>query len=114
MPFLGTIVNFSAVLVFGFLGSALKRGIPKRISDAIMSAVAVCVIYIGIDGALAKAPSVSPDSFLSAELVKVLIMILSMGIGTVIGEVIDIDRHARTVHGHDMIHGHIVNYFTTD
>ncbi len=92
MPFLGTLINFAAVLIFGVLGTLLKRGIPQKISDAIMSAMAICVIYIGVDGMLGVAPAVSEDSFFSAGLVKVLIMILSMALGTLIGELVDIDK----------------------
>lgn len=92
MPFLGTLVNFGVVLLAGILGSLLKRGIPERISSAVISAMGVCVIFIGIDGIMEAAPAVAEDSFLSAGLVKVLIMILSMGIGTVIGELIDLDK----------------------
>jgi len=73
MPFLGTIVNFAVVLVAGILGSLLKKGVPERFSSAIMSAMAICVIYIGIDGILEAAPAVSADSFLSGGLIKVLI-----------------------------------------
>ena len=93
MPFLGTLINFAAVVVFGVLGTFLKRGIPQRISDAIMSAMAICVIYIGVDGMIGQAPAISEDSFFSAGLVKVLIMILSMALGTLIGELVDIDKH---------------------
>ena len=92
MPFLGTIVNFAAVLVAGILGSLIKKGVPERFSSSIMSAMAICVIYIGVDGALEGAPAVSADSFLSAGLIKILIMILSMGLGTLIGELLDLDK----------------------
>ena len=91
MPFLGTIVNFFAVLVCGLLGTLIKKGVPKRINDALMSAMAICVIYIGIDGVLEEPPSVSEDSLLSAGLVKVLVMIISMALGTLIGELIDLE-----------------------
>lgn len=91
MPFLGTIVNFAAVLVAGILGSLLKKGVPKRFSDSIMSAMAVCVIYIGVSGTLEAAPAVK-GGFLDAGLVKVLIMILSMGLGTLLGELLDLDK----------------------
>lgn len=91
MPFLGTIVNFIAVLIFGTLGTLVKKGIPKRISDAVISAMAICVIYIGIEGVLETAPAVPEDSFLSAGLVKALVMIISMGLGTLIGELIDFE-----------------------
>ncbi|MBR7116333.1 MAG: DUF554 domain-containing protein [Clostridia bacterium] len=90
--FLGTLVNFALVFVVGVLGTLLKRGIPKRFSDIIMSAMAVCVIYIGIDGILGDAPAVAEGSFLNPGLLKVLVMIISMAIGTIIGELIDIDK----------------------
>lgn len=90
--FLGTTVNFIFVLIAGILGALIKRGVPKRFTDIIMSAMAICVIYIGIDGILAAAPAVSEDSFLNAGLMKVLVMILSMAIGTIIGELIDLDK----------------------
>ena len=92
MPFLGTIVNFLAVFICGILGMLVKKGVPKKISDALVSAMAICVIYIGIDGALEAAPKVAEDSFLSAGLVKVLVMVVSMALGTLIGEIIDIDK----------------------
>ncbi len=91
-PFLGTIVNFAAVLIAGVLGSLLKKGVPERISAAVMNAMGVCVIFIGIDGIMEAAPAVQQDSFLAAGLVKILIMILSMGLGTLIGELLDLDR----------------------
>ncbi len=89
--FLGTTVNFLVVVITGIIGTFVKKGVPKRIQDSIMAAMAVCVIYIGIDGILAPAPAVASDSFLNAGLKKVLIMIVSMAIGTFIGELIDID-----------------------
>ena len=92
MPFLGTIVNFLVVLVCGILGTFIKKGVPKRISEAVMSAMAICVIYIGIDGVLEKAPTLVDNAFLSNGLIKVLIMIISMAVGTLLGEIIDIDK----------------------
>ena len=80
------------VLVCGIVGSLIKKGIPKRISDAVMYAMAICVIYIGVDGTLEAAPTLTEGAFLSNGLIKVLIMILSMGLGTLIGELIDIDK----------------------
>ncbi len=91
MPFLGTIVNFFAVLIAGIVGSLLKKGMPKRIENTIMGAMAICVVYIGVDGMLEAAPAVSEESFLSAGLIKVLVMIISMAIGALVGELINID-----------------------
>ena len=93
MPFLGTIVNFLAVLISGILGTLIKKGVSKNMSDAIMAGMAVCVMFIGIDGALEAAPTVvGEDSWISNGLVKVLVMIVSIAVGTFIGELIDIDK----------------------
>lgn len=90
--FLGTLTNFVVVFIAGVLGTLVKRGIPKRFTDIIMAAMAISVIYIGIDGILAPAPALSEGHFLGDGLFKVLVMILSMAIGTVIGELIDLDK----------------------
>ncbi len=89
-PYLGTIVNFLVVLILGTLGSFIKKGIPKKYTEAIMSAMAVCVIYIGVDGMLEAAPPTGSE-ILSPGLFKVLVMIISMAIGTLIGELVDLD-----------------------
>lgn len=91
MPFLGTIVNFFVVLVCGLLGMLVKKGIPERISQALKYAMAICVIFIGIDGISESAPTIS-DIPVSSGLFKVLVMVISMALGTLIGELIDIDK----------------------
>lgn len=92
MPFLGTIINFIIVMVAGILGALFKKGISERFERAIMTAMGACVVMIGVDGFMEAAPAVSEDSMLSAGLVKVLIVIISMGLGTLIGTLIDIDK----------------------
>ena len=93
MPFLGTIVNFFAVFISGSLGALIKKSVPQNINKAIMSGMAICVIYIGIDGMLETAPAVSAEGALFSDgLIKVLVMIVSMAIGTLIGEILDIDK----------------------
>ena len=92
MPFLGTIVNFLTVFVCGILGMLVKKGVGESIRKTLMNAISVCVIYIGIDGALEAAPSISNGEFLSDGLIKVLIMIVSMTLGGLLGELLDIDK----------------------
>ncbi len=75
---LGAIVNCVAVILGSTIGLLLKKGLPERISTAIMQGLALCVMYIGISGAL--------------EGQNVLVVILSMAIGTLIGEGLDLDR----------------------
>ena len=94
MPFIGSIINAAAIIVFASLGSLLKCGMPERIKRAVLSAVAICVTYLGVDGALAKAPegAVLPDVIFNADVTKFIIVIVSLSLGTLIGELIDIDK----------------------
>lgn len=91
MPFVGTLVNFAAALIAGLLGVLVKKGIAERITETVMKSMAIAVIYIGISGALEAAPTDASDAFLSHDLRKALIMILSLGIGSLIGELCNIE-----------------------
>lgn len=75
---LGTIVNTIAVIVGASIGLLIKKGIPKRIGDSLMKGLGLCSLYIGISGAF--------------EGENTLLMIISMVVGILIGEAIDIDR----------------------
>ena len=48
----GVFVNTAAVIVGGLIGLLAHKGIPERFSDAIMKALGLCTLYIGISGAL--------------------------------------------------------------
>lgn len=92
-PYVGTLVNFAAVLIMGTLGALIKKGIPKRFCEIVMSAMGVCVIYIGIDGLMEAAPDTSASApTLSAELFKILVMIISIALGTLLGELVNLDK----------------------
>lgn len=73
----GTLVNVGAILVGSLAGMLLKKGLPERISGVLSIAVGLCVFYIGIDGCLAGE--------------NMLVAVLSMVIGAVIGELLDLD-----------------------
>ena len=75
---LGTIVNSLAIVIGAFIGLFLKGRINKKVSDTIMNGLALCVIYIGISGAL------KGDN--------TIIIIISIAIGGFVGEIIDIDK----------------------
>ena len=91
LPFTGTAINFVIVLVTGLLGTLIRKNIPSKVTDAIMTAMGACVVVIGIDGVMEAAPAVPADSILSAGLIKMLILIISMGLGTILGTLIDVD-----------------------
>ena len=91
MPFLGTIVNFFVVLICGLVGLLIKKGIPIRVCETLKQAMGVCVVYIGIEGALEAVPKVG-IGFISDGLLKILVMVISLALGAFIGEVIRIDE----------------------
>lgn len=74
---LGTIVNTLAVIIGGAIGLLFKKGLPEKLSDTLMKGLGLCTLYIGITGAL--------------EGQNTLIIILSIVIGALIGEGIDLD-----------------------
>lgn len=74
---LGVIVNTLAVIVGGSLGLLLKKGIPERVSAAVMAALGLCTIYIGIDGVLQGS--------------NTIVLIVSMVLGTIVGTFLNID-----------------------
>ena len=75
---LGTVVNAGAIILGGSIGLVLKKGLPKRFGNKVMNGLALCVLYIGISGTL--------------QAKNVLMLILSMVIGTLIGELLDLDE----------------------
>ena len=74
---IGVFVNVATVLLGSFVGLLFRKGIPERISKAMMLAIGLCTLYIGIDGALEGS--------------NTIVLILSMVFGTLIGTLLDID-----------------------
>lgn len=74
---LGTWVNVIAVVVGAILGALVKKGLPERISGALTTAVAMIVVYIGIDGMLSGQ--------------NTLVLVLSVILGGVMGTLLDLD-----------------------
>ena len=74
----GAIANGLGVVICGFIGSKLRKGIPQRVSETIMQALSLVVIFIGISGTFSGH--------------NALITIVSLAIGTVIGHLVGLDR----------------------
>ena len=74
---LGTIVNTIAVIVGAGIGIFFKKGIPEKLSDTMMKGLGLCTLFLGISGSLDGQNS--------------LILIISIVVGALIGEGIDLD-----------------------
>ncbi len=78
---LGTIVNAAAIVAGSLIGLLFKKGFSKKIADAVMTGLALCVLYIGVSGAL--------------EGQHVLAVILSMVVGGIVGTLLDLDARLK-------------------
>lgn len=75
---LGTIVNSLAIIGGCLIGLIVKGRLTEKISSTIMNGLALCVLYIGISGALKGKDTLQ--------------IIICIALGALIGEIIDIDR----------------------
>ena len=80
----GAVVNFFLVIIGSLLGLLFKKGIPEGIRQTLMTGMAFCVLYIGITG-LFEAQA------------NILVMIVCMALGSIIGEVIDLDKRVNNL-----------------
>ncbi|GHT78663.1 membrane protein [Spirochaetia bacterium] len=75
---LGTIVNVGAIIVCSLIGCFLIKGIPERFEDIVKKAIGLSVLFVGLRGAFDNQ--------------RVLLLIISLVIGAVIGELVNIDK----------------------
>ena len=75
---IGTIVNFSTIILGSLIGLLLKKGIKENVSNTLMHGLALCVLFIGITSTL--------------KVNNVMLVIISVVIGAIIGELIDINK----------------------
>lgn len=87
---MGTLINVAGVLLGGTIGLIVKGGLPKRISDILMQALGLCTMFIGIAGALSGMLKVEGNSLQAG---GSLLLIFSLGIGAITGEVLHIEDH---------------------
>lgn len=85
---LGTIINVVAILLGGIIGALFGKFLKESLQSSLVKATGICVMFIGISGALEKIMTVSDGKLTSG---GTLMMICSMALGTLIGELIDIE-----------------------
>ncbi len=75
---LGVTVNTIAVIFGSFLGLLFRKGIPQKITDALTSILGLATVFVGISGAMDGQ--------------NILIIIVSLVVGTIIGTLANIDK----------------------
>lgn len=86
---LGTIINVAFVLVGTTVGLLVKKGIPERLQQTVISAVGLATCFIGISGVLSKMLYVQGGALQTRD---TMLLVLSLVIGAFIGELCDIER----------------------
>lgn len=81
----GVIVNVITVVIGSCIGMLFKKGIPERVSSAVMTGLGACTLYIGISGSLCGE--------------NVLILIASVVLGAIVGTLLNIDGAINTLAG---------------
>ena len=72
------LANGLGIIVGSILGIFLNRGIPERINKALLKAMGLCVLFIGI------------SLLIKGE--NTLLIVISVALGTLLGEAADIDK----------------------
>lgn len=75
---LGPIVNGITIIVCALLGCFVLKGLPKRFQEITNKALGLSVFFIGISGSLQNQ--------------RIILLILSLVLGSALGELIDIDK----------------------
>lgn len=75
--FSGVLVNVLTVLIGSTVGLLLKKQIPEKLTSAVMTAIGLCTVAIGITGVIKGENQ--------------LVMIISLVLGTIVGTLIDLD-----------------------
>ena len=73
----GVLINTITVIVGSCVGLLLKKGIPQRLTNAVMVGIGLCTLYIGVDGMLQGETT--------------LVLIVSMVLGALVGTWLDLD-----------------------
>lgn len=73
----GVLVNVGTVVLGSLIGLLLKKGIPEKVSKAVMTGLGVCTLYIGISGSLCGE--------------NALLVIASVVLGAIAGTLLNID-----------------------
>lgn len=81
-PYSGVLFNTLTVIAGSTLGLSFKKGVPKRLTDAVMCGLGLCTVYIGISGAIGAGSD--PDA-------NPVMPIIAIALGVLIGTLLDID-----------------------
>lgn len=88
MAGLGTIINVAGILLGGLFGLLFGKKLGQRVQDTLMAACGVCVLFLGIGGAMEQMLTISGGALTSG---GTMMIIGSIALGALVGELLDLD-----------------------
>lgn len=89
MAGLGTIINSAAIIVGGVFGLLFGKILNERIQDSLQKASGICVLFIGIAGAMEGMLKLSG---LSLSAGRSMLIVASLALGALVGEILNIEH----------------------
>lgn len=86
---LGTIINSAAIIVGGVFGHLFGKILNERIQDSLQKASGICVLFIGIAGAMEGMLKLSSSSLLAG---RSMFIVASLALGALVGEILNIEH----------------------
>lgn len=93
MALSGTIINCILVIIGAFAGLLFKKVMSERLKATLLQAVGLIVMFVGIGGAVSATLTLTDGTFGTKDTLN---MILSMVFGTIVGELINIEKQLDT------------------
>lgn len=85
---LGTILNVVLLVAGGLVGLLFGSRLKQRIQETLLTATGIAVVFLGIGGAMSQMLKLAENGLTTS---GSMMMIVSLAIGSVIGEILDID-----------------------
>lgn len=88
MAGMGTIINIAAIIAGGLIGLIFRKVISSGYQETLTQAAGVCVLFVGIGGAIQEMMTVSGNSLESG---GTMMIVASFAIGSLLGEWINLE-----------------------
>ena len=85
---MGTVINVAAIILGGIIGRLFGRFLTERFQDTLKKVCGVCVLFIGIAGALEGMLSIQDNGVVSG---KAMMIVVCLVLGAFIGELLNIE-----------------------
>ena len=86
---LGTIINSAAIIVGGVFGLLFGKILNVRIQESLQKASGICVLFIGIAGAMEGMLKLSGSSLSTG---RSMLIVASLALGALVGEILNIEH----------------------